>query len=88
MLIPPARKAQIALLLAKEITVPVKYSDYANVFSKELAELLPKRTGINDHAIEPEKGKYPPYGPIYSLDPVEFETLKTYIKTNLAKIFI
>ena len=29
-----------------------------------------------------------PYGPIYNLGPVELETLKTYIKTNLANGFI
>ncbi len=30
----------------------------------------------------------PPYGPIYSLGPVELETLKAYIKNNLASGFI
>ena len=35
-----------------------------------------------------EEGKQPPYGPIYSLGPVELKTLKTYIKTNLANAFI
>ena len=30
----------------------------------------------------------PPYGPFYSLGPVELETLKTYIETNLANGFI
>ena len=38
--------------------------------------------------IELEKGKQPLYRPIYSLEPVEFETFKTYIKTNLANGFI
>ena len=32
--------------------------------------------------------KQPPYGPIYSLGPVELETLKTYIEANLANSFI
>ena len=88
MTIHPAWKAKIALLLAKKVTVPAKYSDFADVFSKESAEVLPERTGINEHAIELEDGKQPPYGPIYSLGPVELETLKTYIKTNLANGFI
>ena len=35
-----AWKAQIALLLAKKVTIPVKYSDYADIFSKESAEML------------------------------------------------
>ncbi len=30
----------------------------------------------------------PPYGPIYSLGPVELETLKSYIENNLANGFI
>ena len=30
----------------------------------------------------------PPYGPIYSLRPVELETLKAYIEINLANRFI
>ena len=83
-----AQKAQIALLLAEKVTVLTKYSDFANVFSKELAKVLPKRTGISEDAIELENGKQPPYGPIYSLGPVELETLKTYIKINLANGFI
>ena len=65
-----------------------KYLDFADVFSKESAEVLPKRIGINKHAIELEDGKQSPYKPIYSLGPVELETLKTYIKTNLANGFI
>ena len=40
---------------------------------------------MNEHAIKLEEGKQPPFGPIYSLGPVELDTLKTYIKTNLAK---
>ena len=38
-------------------TVPAEYSDFADVFSKESAEVLPERTGINEHAIELEDGK-------------------------------
>ena len=50
--------------------------------------MLPERTGINEHAIELKDSKEPPYGPIYSLGPVELKTLKTYIKTNLVNGFI
>ena len=49
---------------------------------------LSENTEINEHAIELEENKQPPFGPIYSLGPVELETLKTYIKTNLANNFI
>ena len=84
------RQAQVgALLFNKAPTeVPAEYSDYSNVFSTEHAAELPENTGINEHAIELEEGKQPPFGPIYSLGPVELETLKTYIKTNLANGFI
>ena len=88
MTIHPALKAQIASLLAEKVTVPAKYSDFANIFSKESGKVLPERTGINEHAIELEDGKQPLYGPIQRLGPVELKTLKTYIKTNLANSFI
>ena len=54
---------------------------------KNLAKLL-ENTGINELAIKLEKDKQLPFGPIYSLGSVELETLKTYIKTNLANDFI
>ena len=50
--------------------------------------MLPKYIEINIHVIDLEKGKQPLYESIYSLKMVELETLKTYIKTNLANSFI
>ena len=88
MTIHPARKAQLALLLAEEVTVLVEYSDFADVFSEKSVNVLLARTEANEHAIELEKGKQPPYRPIYSLGPVELKTLKTYIETNLVNGFI
>ena len=86
----PSREPQISGLIAKEapIKVPAKYSDFADVFSSDLATKLPEQTEINTHVIDLEEGKQPPYGPIYSLRSVELETLKTYIKNNLANDFI
>ena len=84
----PAKKTQLASLLTKKVTVPTEYSDFANVFLEKLANVLPEWTGANEHLIKLEKGKQPAYGPIYSLGPVEFKILKTYIKTNLANGFI
>ena len=52
------------------------------------AAKLPENTGINEHAIKLEEGKQPPFGPIYSLELIKLEILKTYIKTNLANSFI
>ena len=49
---------------------------------------LPDNTGMNKHVIELCESKQPAYGPIYSLSPVELETLKTYIKTHLKTWFI
>ena len=68
--------------------VPAKYLDFADVFSPDLAFELLEHTRINDHAIELVNGQQLPYKPIYSLEPVELETLKAYIKTNLANGFI
>ena len=84
----PDRAAQIALLLTEEVKIPEEYSDFTDVFSEEKALVLPERTESNQHAIELEEGKQPPYGPIYSLGPVELETLKTYIETHLKTGFI
>ena len=53
-----------------------------------MAMKLPSNTGINKHAIELQDVKKPLYGPIYSLKPMELETLKTYIKTHLKTGFI
>ena len=90
MAIHPAHQTQIALLKAEEVlvTIPEEYSEYADIFSEKLAVVLPEYTEINIHVIDLEKGKLPPYGPIYSSRPVELETLKTYIKTNLVNSFI
>ena len=86
----PDREVQIAALIADKapITIPAEYSDFENVFSKKSAAVLPKYTEINTHAINLKKGKEPHYGPIYSLGTVDLETLKIYIKTNLANSFI
>ena len=83
-------KVQVGALLFNEASteVPAEYSNYSNVFLAENAAELPENTGMNEHAIELEEGKQPPFGPIYSLGPVELETLKTYIETNLANGFI
>ena len=83
-------EAQVrALLFNKALTmVSAEYSNYSNVFSAKYAAKLLENTGINEHAIELKEDKQSPFGPIYSLGLVKLETLKTYIKTNLAKGFI
>ena len=83
-------RLQISGLIAEKALTKVlaKYLEFTNVFSLDLASKLPKYTGINDYAIKLVNGQQPPYGPIYSLGPVELETLKAYIETNLANGFI
>ena len=49
---------------------------------------LSENTEMNKYAIKLEEDKQLLFGPIYSLGPVELETLKIYIKTNLANGFI
>ena len=83
-----ARKAWMALLLAKKTIDLAKYSNFAEVFLKESANVVLEQTGVNEHAIELKKGKQPPYRPIYSLGPFKLKTLKTYIETNFANSFI
>ena len=87
----PSRRPQISGLIAEEAPtkVPAEYSDFADVFSSDLASKLPKHTRINNHAIKlVDDCQQPPYGPIYSLGPLGLKTLKTYIETNLANGFI
>ena len=50
----PSRRPQRTSLIAEEtpIKVPVKYADFADVFSPDLASELPKHTGINNYAIK------------------------------------
>ena len=84
------QRPQISGLIAEEafIKVLAEYSDFADVFSLDLASKLFEYIGINNHAIELVDSQQPPYRPIYSLGPVELETLKAYIETNLANRFI
>ena len=84
----PSCQAQVAALTRKKTRIPAKYSDFSNVFSSHSAIELLEHTGINDHPINLLDKKQPPYGPIYSLGPVELEMLKTCIEANLASGFI
>ena len=80
-------KVQITFLIAKKVTISIKYPDYANIFIKKNKELL-KQIDINEQAIILNDGKNILYELIYSLGPIEIEILKTCIKTNLANNFI
>ena len=83
-------KAQVGALLFNKAPIEVlaEYLDYSNVFLAENAAELSENTRMNEYAIKLEEAKQPSFGAIYSLGPVELETLKIYIKTNLANGFI
>ena len=82
------REAQIAFLLTEEFKILEEYLDFTNVFLEKKALVLPKRNKLNKYSINLENGKQQLYRPIYSLDLIELETLKTYIKTYLKTGFI
>ena len=66
----------------------IKYFNYSNVFLiKNVAKLL-ENIRINEYTIKLKDSKQLSFNLIYSLEPVELETLKIYIKTNLANSFI
>ena len=73
------KQAQIGVLPFEKASTKVlaEYSDYSNIFSAKNAAEFPKNTRINKYIIKLEKSKQPSFGPIYSLRPVELETLKT-----------
>lgn len=52
------------------------------MFSKNLVRKLPKYLNINKNSIKLKIDKQPLYKSIYSLEKVELETFKTYIKLN------
>ena len=67
--------------------IPSKYHEFANVFSKTKAEILPPHHPY-DLKINLEEGAQPPVGPIYSLSASEQEALKEFIEENLNMGFI
>ena len=83
-------KAQVrTLLFDKALTkILIKYFDYSNIFSVENLAKLPEKIAINKHIIKLAEDKQLLFGPIYSLESIELEILKTYIETNLTNSFI
>ena len=57
----PAQKAQIALLVAEDVKIPIKYSDFLDVFLEERASILLKAINLNQHAIELQEGQQTSY---------------------------
>jgi len=67
--------------------VPSEYHEFANVFSKNKAEVLTSHCSYN-LKINLEEGAQPPIGPIYSFLASKQEALKEFIKENLNMYFI
>jgi RNase H-like domain found in reverse transcriptase/Reverse transcriptase (RNA-dependent DNA polymerase)/Integrase zinc binding domain/Chromo (CHRromatin Organisation MOdifier) domain/Retroviral aspartyl protease len=68
-------------------TVPEKYKQFLDVFSKGMAETLPEHRTY-DCTIDLEPGSQPPFGPIYALTEPEAAALIAYLQEMLASGFI
>lgn len=82
------QKAEIALLVAQKVIFLVKYSDFADVFSKELAVKLFQYSNIIEDLINLKLTNQLADNQIYILKPVELEILKTHITIKLGNGFI
>ena len=71
----------------EDLLIPKAYRDLANVFSLAKANSLPPHRD-EDHAIELEPGKTPPFGPLYNLSEHQLKILREYIDENLQNGFI
>jgi len=65
----------------------LEYHDFLNVFSRELANILPERRSY-DHKIQLLKSKTSIFEPLYDMSQDELRVLKKYLKDNLVKNFI
>lgn len=83
-----AWKAQMALLLTNEVNILNAYADFLAILSKESIKILSEKASINNFSINVVDNKQQLQQLIYSLDLVEFKSLKIDIKTTIAKVFI
>ena len=88
------RRAQIGSALAEikdkpdiKATLPEVLKEFADLADEDKAYELPDH-GPDDHAIDLEPGKKPPYGPIYSLSEDELKVLRAYLDKHLKNGFI
>lgn len=63
--------------------VPIKYSNFLEIFLLDTKIELADHTGINEHTFKFFEGTLSAYDSIYSPSLGNLETLKTYIKTHL-----
>ena len=67
--------------------LPAKYADFADVFDKRRADVLPEHSQ-HDLAIEIEDNQVPPFSLTYDHSRTELEVLREYINNMLTKGFI
>ena len=67
--------------------IPPDYHDFADVFSKAMADILAPHCE-HDLKIDLEEGTSPPIGTTYSLSPSKLESLRTFLDEHLAMGFI
>ena len=67
--------------------IPEEFHDFADVFSKSNASVLPPHREFN-LKIELEEGATPPPKRLYSLSPFKLNTLQEFIDENLSISFI
>ena len=67
--------------------IPACYHDFADVFSKAKANVLPPHRPY-DHTIDLDPESTIPYGPIYRLSEIELAALRNFIEEYTAKGFI
>ena len=69
------------------MAIPEEYQDFLPILDEVVARELPPHLPCN-HTMPLKESFTPPFGPIYSLNRVELETLCKWIKDNLEKGFI
>jgi hypothetical protein len=62
--------------------VAKKFRKWINIMTEEAADRLPEHKPY-DHAIDLKEGETPPWGPVYTLNEVELETLRQWLKEML-----
>lgn len=76
------------MLITKKVKIPVKYSDFLDVFLYKKALVLIKIIDFNQYAIKLQKTKQLSYKLIDSQGSIILKILRIYLKTNLVNSFI
>lgn len=71
----------------EEQTIPPELSDFADVFSKDAAGILPEHHSL-EHKIELQPDAQPPWSSVYALSEKELEVLREYLTSAQEKGWI